>query len=83
MIAIIVPAHNESQHIARCLSSLHAAACTAARSAEGPSESVRIFVVADACSDDTAQAAQRWGATVLSCQARPTSESVVVSFDER
>lgn len=66
MIAIIVPAHNESQHIARCLFSLHCAA----RCADLNGEAVQIFVVADACTDDTAAAARRWGVHVLQCDAR-------------
>lgn len=66
MIAIIVPAHNESQHIARCLFSLHCAA----RCPGLAGEAVRIFVVADACTDDTAATAGRWGATVLASAAR-------------
>ena len=66
MIAIIVPAHNESQHIARCLFSLHCAA----RCADLAAEPVQIFVIADACTDDTAATAQRWGATVLDCHVR-------------
>lgn len=66
MIAIVVPAHNESQHIARCLFSLHCAArCQALNG-----EKVQIFVVADACTDETAAAARRWGAQVLQCDAR-------------
>lgn len=66
MIAIVVPAHNESQHIARCLFSLHCAA----RCQGLGDEAVQIFLVADACTDDTAEVAKRWGAQVLPCEAR-------------
>lgn len=66
MIAIVVPAHNESQHIGRCLFSLH---CVA-RCSHLNGEEVRVFVVADACTDDTVEVAKRWGAQVLQCDAR-------------
>ncbi|MCO5103941.1 MAG: glycosyltransferase [Burkholderiaceae bacterium] len=66
MIAIVVPAHNESQRIGRCLSSLQ----QAARCPRLGAEPVRIFVVADACTDATARIAEQQGAEVLPCQAR-------------
>ncbi len=77
MIAIIVPAHNESQHIGRCLFSLHCAARCSGLSGER----VQVFVVADACTDDTATAAQRWGAQVLHCDARNVGHARALGAD--
>lgn len=53
---IIVPAHNEEQGIERTLASLAAV--------EWPAEGVRILVIADNCTDDTASVARRCGARV-------------------
>lgn len=54
--AVIVPAHNESLSIERCLQTIHAAATDM---------DLRILVLADNCSDDTAARAAAAGATVL------------------
>ncbi|OAI40730.1 hypothetical protein AYO38_05315 [bacterium SCGC AG-212-C10] len=54
-LVIIVPAHDEEQGIGRCLDSLKAAARDCAE----------ILVVADNCSDGTADAARACGVTVL------------------
>lgn len=56
-IALVVPAHNEGANIGPTLVNLLAAAA-----ADGDCE---LIVVADNCSDDTAQVAARAGATVL------------------
>ena len=56
-IAIIIPARNVARVIAMCISSLRACDC--------PMKQVDIYVVADHCSDDTAECAQQAGATAL------------------
>ncbi len=61
MIAAIVPAHNEAEHIGRCLSALAVAA--AGERLRG--EAVAVFVVLDDCSDDTGQIALAHGANTL------------------
>jgi cellulose synthase/poly-beta-1,6-N-acetylglucosamine synthase-like glycosyltransferase len=55
-MAVVVPAHNESAHIAATVTALRA-------SAEGCE--VRIIVIADNCIDTTAEAARRSGAEVF------------------
>ncbi|WP_045768035.1 glycosyltransferase [Xanthomonas albilineans] len=63
MISFIVPAHDEAALIGDTLASLHIAA-----------QALRLeyetLVVADACSDDTAQIARRHGVQVLEVQLR-------------
>lgn len=54
---VIVPAHNEAGGIAATIASL--------RAVSYPTSQYRIFVVADNCSDDTAQRARAAGAEVL------------------
>lgn len=56
MISVVVPAHNESAVIARLLTAL-------LRDAE-PGE-LDVVVVANGCTDDTAEIAQRFGVTVV------------------
>jgi len=59
-IAIVVPAHNEASGIARTLENLcHIARCDGAAS---------VVVIADNCTDDTAQIARLLGARVLERQ---------------
>jgi cellulose synthase/poly-beta-1,6-N-acetylglucosamine synthase-like glycosyltransferase len=53
--AVIVPAHNESKHLTPTLQSI--------RSQLGPKD--RLLVVADNCTDDTANVARAFGAEVL------------------
>ena len=55
-LAVIVPAHNEAKNIGRALHSL--------MSCERPKNGVRFVVVADNCSDDTADRARDAGAAV-------------------
>ena len=57
---VIVPAHNESHVIERILAS--------AQLLDWPQERLRVLVVADNCSDDTADKARRMGAVVLERQ---------------
>ena len=66
MIGIVIPAHNEAALIARCLSSVFAAA----RDAELHDEAVMVTVVLDACSDDTGSIALRSGARVSAVSGR-------------
>ena len=56
-LAIVVPAHNESASIGDCIRSL--------QRCDGFQTLATIFVVADNCSDDTAQVAREAGAQVL------------------
>jgi cellulose synthase/poly-beta-1,6-N-acetylglucosamine synthase-like glycosyltransferase len=56
-LAIVVPAHNESASIGDCIRSL--------QRCDGFHRLATIFVVADNCSDDTAQVAREAGAQVL------------------
>ena len=66
MIAVIVPAHNEEQHLGECLQSL----TTAARSPLLRGEAVTVFVALDSCSDASETIARRGGAITLALQAR-------------
>ena len=61
---VIVPAHDEQDLLPSCLASLR----RAARAVRGTP--VHLVVVADACRDQTAQAARRGGATVITTGAR-------------
>jgi cellulose synthase/poly-beta-1,6-N-acetylglucosamine synthase-like glycosyltransferase len=56
-LAIVVPAHNESASIGECIRSL--------RRCDGFQTLATVFVVADNCSDGTAQVAREAGAQVL------------------
>lgn len=71
-LAVVIPAHNEEQHLERALSRVQAAAealpCTY------PSVSVGIVVVLDACTDGSARVARRFAA------ADPRFEVVGVDF---
>src|SRR6202023_2335612 len=57
-LAVLIPAHNESKSIARCVKGV--AAC-----AVPPGVEILIVVVADNCSDATAQIARAAGARVI------------------
>jgi cellulose synthase/poly-beta-1,6-N-acetylglucosamine synthase-like glycosyltransferase len=59
-LLFLVPAHDESLLIGRCVASL--------LQQDYPAERLAVVVVADNCSDDTAQIARRAGATVLERQ---------------
>jgi glycosyltransferase involved in cell wall biosynthesis len=66
MLGIIIPAHNEATHIGVCVS----AARRAASHHQLLGEEVRVIVVADHCTDDTALVASGMGADVISVSAR-------------
>lgn len=61
MIAAIVPAHNEEDQIASCLTALRVAAQCPRLS----SEQTVLFVVLHACTDSTRSIARRMGATTI------------------
>lgn len=66
MIAVIVPAHNEADHIGACLQSLHRAAkCPALRA-----EPVAVVVALDHCTDATETIAKHYGVQLVRCRAR-------------
>ena len=56
-VTVLVPAHNEEELIARCVESLNAQAY--------PHELYEVVVIADNCTDNTAEVARRAGASVL------------------
>lgn len=66
MIAVIVPAHNEEEHIGGCVGAL----LKASRHPALLDEPVLIVVVPDACTDNTAGIAQRAGAVTVPIDAR-------------
>ena len=66
MIAVIVPAHNEEDHLLACLASI----TIAARCPNLGGERVVTVVVLDDCTDGTRGVAQRTGVTTISLTAR-------------
>lgn len=66
MIAVIVPAHDEEDHIGACLRSL----MRAARCRRLHREAVLLVVALDACSDATASIARKSGATTVAVDGR-------------
>ncbi len=66
MIGVIVPAHDEAEHIASCIRSvLNAAACP-----ELHAEPVLVMIVLDACTDATGEIARGLGVETMVCAAR-------------
>jgi glycosyltransferase involved in cell wall biosynthesis len=63
-VGVIVPAHNEQDLLPSCLASVHRA------SQALPGTPVHLVVVADDCRDQTARAARRGGASVVTISAR-------------
>ncbi len=68
-LAVVVPAHNEQQLIAKCVASLSAAA--------------RVYVIAHNCSDDTAERAAEAGAKVLQLNDEVGGKGVALDFGFR
>ncbi len=66
MLGVIVPAHNEEDHIAACIAAIQ----VAARCPRLDGEAVRIVVVLDACSDRTGSISRSLGATTVVADAR-------------
>lgn len=62
-VVVVVPAHDEAQHIGRCLESLIAAA-------ESVTVPVRILVVCDDCQDETMEICARFSVDTLAIAAR-------------
>lgn len=66
MLGVVVPAHDEQEHIEACLESLH----VASRHPFLGVEEVLIVVALDACTDGTAAISQRLGARLVKTSAR-------------
>lgn len=66
MLGVVVPAHNEEDHIDACLASVYAAT----RHPRLGGEKVVVVIALDDCSDQTERIARRWGATVVTVEAR-------------
>lgn len=66
MIGVIVPAHNEEEHIEACIQSL----LVATRDPSVYLEAVQIIVVLDSCSDRTGYLAQGLGVTTMDIDAK-------------
>ncbi|REC94785.1 glycosyl transferase family 2 [Kushneria indalinina DSM 14324] len=64
-MGVVVPAHNEEQHLPECLRSL----CRAADHARGLGHEVTLVVVLDSCRDRSAAIAAEHGVTVVSMAA--------------
>jgi cellulose synthase/poly-beta-1,6-N-acetylglucosamine synthase-like glycosyltransferase len=71
-IAVIVPAHDMEAYIERCVNSL--------RWVDYPQEQLQIFVVADHCSDKTADLARAAGATVLTREVEPRGKTYTLAW---
>lgn len=65
MLGVVVPAHEEEEHIGACLDSLRAAS----RHPSLGGEEVLIVVALDSCTDGTEAVSRRLGATVVSTDA--------------
>lgn len=66
MLGVVVPAHDEEEHIEACLDSVH----IASRHPSLGSEPVLIVVALDTCTDGTDAVSRRLGATVVNTNAR-------------
>lgn len=77
MIAVIVPAHNEEDHITSCLIALRVAAqCPRLRG-----EQTVLVVVLDACTDRTRSIAKRMGATTIALSCRNVGAARALGAD--
>lgn len=68
VVHVVIPAHDEEQHVRRCLESVLIAA--AAARATYPTVAVRATLVLDACTDGTAAIAAALGVDTLAVDAR-------------
>ncbi len=66
VIGVVVPAHDEERHIARCLASI----ARAARSPLLRGATVHVVVACDACTDATAEIVESLGRIAVRCDAR-------------
>jgi glycosyltransferase involved in cell wall biosynthesis len=66
MLGVVVPAHDEEDHIGACVAALR----IAARCPRLNGEAVTIVVVLDACRDQTSPIARSLGATTVEVDAR-------------
>jgi len=66
MLGVVVPAHDEEEHIGACLESVR----IASRCPRLNGEKVLIVVALDACTDQTLRIARSWGASVVSVDCR-------------
>ena len=64
LVTVVIPAHNEGAYIGKCLECVKAAA-----SRIEPQET-EIIVVANRCTDDTAEVARSYGARVVTDESR-------------
>ena len=71
MIAVVIPAHNEEALVGVCVASVLAAAA----SPELDGEYVMVLVVADSCSDETADIAESLGAVALRVDCRNVGQA--------
>jgi 1,2-diacylglycerol 3-beta-glucosyltransferase len=71
-VAIIIPARNAASVVAKCLGSL--------RMCNYPMERVDTYVVADHCSDETAECAQSAGATALIRHQGPEGKTYALAW---
>ena len=71
-IAVLIPAHNMEAVIADCLDSLW--------SCGYPRDLVRIFVIADHCTDQTAERAEACGATALNRNVGPAGKTYALGW---
>lgn len=74
MVSVIIPAHNESNSIERCLRALTDGAA--------PGE-LEVLVVCNGCSDDTADRARRAGGPVTVLEIGPPSKIAALNLGDR
>ncbi|MFX5298903.1 glycosyltransferase [Acinetobacter baumannii] len=60
-IGVVVPAHNEEQHLPACLQSIQEAI------EKVPDEQVEVMVVLDSCTDQSRSIVQRYGVSWIEC----------------
>jgi len=71
-VTVLVPAHNMSDYIERCIRSL--------RGSDYPSDHLNILVVADHCTDNTAALAEANGATVFTRDKGPAGKTYTLGW---